>query len=336
MPQRPGVLAVIGSGINSVAQFSRESEAYLRWADRVFYLVWHPIAEEWIRQHAAAAENMTAYYGEDKPRKLTYIQMAERVVEPLGEGLNVCAVFYGHPGVFVTPSHVAIRLAREAGHEAFMLPGVSALDCLFADLAVDPGEGCQIVEATDLLLHDRKILRDNHLIVLQIGSVGDLRFSRAGFDTSHFPLLINRLRDEYGDSHEAVHYIAARYPFAKAMIRRARLIDFLRDEEVVKLQAVSTLYVAPKDVVRVNDQVAEVFDRPSNRSKDADSTVPATGRELPPGSVIRPKQAVYDLVLDMIADPGLRVRYLTDPDGVLESYSDLTPRDREVIRALSG
>ena len=34
-----------------------------------------------------------------------------------------------------------MRLAREAGIELRMLPAVSALDCLFADLGIEPGEG---------------------------------------------------------------------------------------------------------------------------------------------------------------------------------------------------
>src|SRR2546429_6584747 len=45
------------------------------------------------------------------------------------------------------------RQAREEGFEAEMLPAVSAEDCLFADLGVDPGdEGCQSFEATSFLL----------------------------------------------------------------------------------------------------------------------------------------------------------------------------------------
>jgi hypothetical protein len=36
------------------------------------------------------------------------------------------------------------------GFDAVMLPGISAEDCLFADLGIDPGMiGCQSFEATD-------------------------------------------------------------------------------------------------------------------------------------------------------------------------------------------
>ena len=64
--------------------------------------------------------------------------MAEAILEPVRAGKRVCAAFYGHPGVFVLPSHDAISRARAEGFEATMLPGVSAEDCLVADLGVDP------------------------------------------------------------------------------------------------------------------------------------------------------------------------------------------------------
>ena len=54
--------------------------------------------------------------------------------------------------VFVQPSHESIAIARLEGFSARMLPGISAEDCLFADIGLDPGkDGCQSFEATDFL-----------------------------------------------------------------------------------------------------------------------------------------------------------------------------------------
>src|SRR5437773_2103233 len=73
-----------------------------------------------------------------KPRRETYAEMVEELLAPVRAGHNVCAAFYGHPGVFVNPGHEAIRRARAEGFPARMLPAVSALDCLVADLGIDP------------------------------------------------------------------------------------------------------------------------------------------------------------------------------------------------------
>ena len=78
--------------------------------------------------------------------------MADAIVAEVELGKTVCAVFYGHPGVFARPSHLAIERTRALGHRAEMLPAVSAEDCLFADLGVDPGDGCQSFEATNFVV----------------------------------------------------------------------------------------------------------------------------------------------------------------------------------------
>ena len=73
-------------------------------------------------------------------------------------GHRIVAAFYGHPGVFTYPTDESIRRARAEGYHARMLAGISAEDCLIADLGVDPARnGCQSYEATDFLLNSRTI-----------------------------------------------------------------------------------------------------------------------------------------------------------------------------------
>jgi len=94
-------------------------------------------------------------------------------------GFNVLCLFYGHPGVFVSPSHRALIIAREEGYQARMLPGISAEDYLFADLEVDPAIcGCMTYEASELLLRNRIPDPTMHNVIWQVGSVGipDMQF----------------------------------------------------------------------------------------------------------------------------------------------------------------
>ena len=97
-------------------------------------------------------------------------------------GHVVLGIFYGHPGVFVSPSHRAIAIAREEGYKARMLPGVSAEDYLFADLGFDPAcEGCVTYEASDLLIRNRPLNPSSHNIIWQVGAIG---ISNMMFDVS--------------------------------------------------------------------------------------------------------------------------------------------------------
>ena len=105
----------------------------------------------------------------------------------LRKGKIVVGIFYGHPGVFVSPSHRTIAIAREEGYIAKMLPGISAEDCLYADLNIDPSSaGCLMYEATDLLLSNRTLVPSTHLILYQVGAVGVADFNFEGFDVIFF------------------------------------------------------------------------------------------------------------------------------------------------------
>ena len=95
------------------------------------------------------------------------------MLQEVRAGKDVLGVFYGHPGVFVSPSHRALAIARSEGYKAKMLPGVSAEDYMFADLEFDPAShGCCTFEATELLLRDTPLNTSSHNIIWQVGAIG--------------------------------------------------------------------------------------------------------------------------------------------------------------------
>jgi precorrin-6B methylase 1 len=238
-----GSLAVVGTGIRTVGQMTIEALAWIRAADVVLYLVADPIAEEVIRQlNPEGAMSIRGHYGEGVDRKQTYDAMVQHILSYVRLGKRTCAAFYGHPGVFAYPSHESIRQARHEGYLAYMLPGISAEDCLFADLGVDPAvNGCQSFEATDFLLHERNIDTSSQLILWQVGVVGDWTYREAGYDLKAFPLLVSRLCALYGQWHECLLYEAAVMPGGPPTITRIALIH-LTPEYVT---AGTTMYVPP-------------------------------------------------------------------------------------------
>jgi uncharacterized protein YabN with tetrapyrrole methylase and pyrophosphatase domain len=169
--------------------------------------------------------------------------MAEEILRHVREGKNVVAAFYGHPGVFVAPSHEAIRMARAEGYKASMLPGVSAEDCLFADLGVDPSRfGCQSYEATDFLVHRRCIDPTAALVLWQIGTVGSVA-AAATTQSTGLPVLVEVLLEHYPPEHEVTVYEASPYPGFDPLVRTVGLGE-LSAEHVT---ALSTLYVPPRE-----------------------------------------------------------------------------------------
>lgn len=141
--------------------------------------------------------------------------------------------------MFTSPSHWAVEAARAEGVPARMLPGISAEDCLFADLGVDPGDGaCHSMEATELILRGRVPATDSHLIVWQIGVVGQRGLQQSA---SRIDQLVAYLSRFYPGDHEVVHYQAATSVLAEPTRTRVALAD-LAD---VPLAVTSTLYVPP-------------------------------------------------------------------------------------------
>src|SRR3546814_2631535 len=84
------------------------------------------------------AINLGRHYAPGKDRRQTYREIDEAIMAQVRAGKQVCAVFYGHPGVFADVPHRVVRKAREEGIPARMEPGISAEACLYADLNLDP------------------------------------------------------------------------------------------------------------------------------------------------------------------------------------------------------
>jgi uncharacterized protein YabN with tetrapyrrole methylase and pyrophosphatase domain len=240
---KKGSLIVIGTGIRTVGHLTMEAIAWMKMADKVLYVVGDPVAEAALRAlNDGGAESIATFYAEGKPRIQTYNEMVDRVLTCVREGLVTCLACYGHPGVFVYPSHEAIRRARSEGYEARMLPGISAEDCLFADLGVDPGiYGCQSFEATDFLLNNRVNDPRSSLVLWQIGVLGDATFKKYYYDLSAFSLLVERLQQIYPATHQVILYEAAVFPGCEPIIQPVPLHAL----SPVGLSAGFTLYVPP-------------------------------------------------------------------------------------------
>lgn len=240
---KKGSLIVIGTGIRTVGHLTMEAVAWMKMADKVLYVVGDPVAEAALKElNPNGAESLSTLYAEGKPRITTYNEMIERIMTCVREGMTTCLACYGHPGVFVYPSHESVRRLRSEGYEAKMLPGISAEDCLFADLGVDPGiSGCQSFEATDFLINNRIIDPRCSVVLWQIGVLGDSTFKKYFYNLSAFSLLVERLLQTYPASHNVILYQAAVFPNCDPIIQPVPLHQL----SPVGLSAGFTLYIPP-------------------------------------------------------------------------------------------
>ncbi len=342
-----GSLEVIGSGIESVG-FTRDAEPLLVAADDVFFCVADPPTQAWIRRLRPDAYDLYVLYDDAKPRYHTYVQMSEAILYAVRAGRRVVAVFYGHPGIFVLSTHRAVRIARREGHRARMRPGVSALDCLCADLGVDPAQpGMQTFEATDMLLRGRRLDTTLHVVLWQVGLVGEMGYRRRGFINRNFDVLVERLRDVYGDEHHVAHYVAARYPTLEPLIAWHPVAE-LSDPAIRKtFTGISTLYVPPRDAAEADVEVAVRLGlaepgarpRPAQPLREIDAYGPRERKALeslrdfrvPPDYQFHGLTAACEFLLALVDDTELQELYRFDPEAALDRFPSLSCRERQLL-----
>lgn len=207
----------------------------------MLYVVADQAAAAWLESLNPNARSLSSLYRPDVPRRQIYDEMVDEILSAVRRGARVCAVFYGHPGVYVQPSHDAVRRARSEGIAARMLPAISAEDCLFADLGVDPGEhGWQSWEANNFLLRGRRPDPTASLVLWQVDAIGRLDASREP-DPGALRELEAALAEHYPPEHEVVFYRASIYPIVGPEIVGVRL------DELGALDGAptGTLYVPP-------------------------------------------------------------------------------------------
>ena len=234
-----GSLVVVGTGIGA-ARLTNEAEASIRAADEVLYLVADPISAQQVQSLNPHARSLEDCYVEGAHLREAYARMVELILAPVRAGRRVCAAFYGHPGVFALPSHQAVEQARTEGFEARMLPGVSAEDCLFADLGVDPATaGCQSYEATRFLEGRPAVEPRAALVLWQIGVVGSATHATKPVAPA-LGALVDLLGTIYPADHEVVVYEASPYAGIASLIRAVPLAGLAE-----AVTPASTLYVPP-------------------------------------------------------------------------------------------
>lgn len=239
-----GSLCAVGIGIRAPLQTTKEAADRIEGADKVFSLVADPVAELWLTKLNANTQSLCDLYHPGVERSQTYEQMVQRILGEVRNRLHVCVVSYGHPGVAAYPLHESVRRARNEGFAAEMLAAVSAEDCLFADLGVDPIHGgCRSYEATDFLVFARGADPASNLVLWQIGTIAELSYrpEREVWNPHGLAVLTDVLLQTYPPDHEVVVYEAARFaPCAPKILRVA-----LRDLPHAGVTPLSTLFVPP-------------------------------------------------------------------------------------------
>lgn len=228
--KQPGKLVCVGTGMRMAGQLTPLAKSYIESFDIVFGAVPNIFTRKWLQGVAREYVCLLDHYDDTKidgkTRRDTYRRMADTILHELRAGKRVCAAFYGHPGIFACIAHMAIADAQREGFAAHMEPGISALDCLVADLGIDPGSsGMHSMEATQFMIFQRLVDPGALFVIWQIGIAGDLTLKRYDTEPAHLQIIVDKLARSYSLDHEVILYEAATHALEQTRTDRIRLGD---------------------------------------------------------------------------------------------------------------
>jgi precorrin-3B methylase len=247
-----GSLVCVGVGMTLGSHITPLARSYIEKSDVVFAVLSNGITELWLSKMHPDVRSLQPLYAEGKSRAVTYRQMVDAILTEVRAGKQVCGAFYGHPGVFAGVPHKAIEIARHEGYRAHMEPGVSAEDCLYADLDIDPGQyGCQHYEASQFMFYRRNVDTSAYLILWQVGVAGDQSLTRFSTGAAYRRVLVDVLTRDYDADHEVILYKAVTLPLHQPRIERLALRE-LPDADI---DMHATLVIPPARALEPDLQV---------------------------------------------------------------------------------
>ncbi len=150
--------------------------------------------------------------------------MAAEVINAALAGSPVAFATYGHPLVYCYPAELIQRAAKLLNLKVEVFPGISSLDTLFVDLAIDAAaDGLQMYEVTDLLLRRRPLQNDVPCVLWQVIAIAEPTYQTDRLSAKQFLPLQNYLLEFYPPQHPLTLVVSKTFPLLKSVVETYRL-----------------------------------------------------------------------------------------------------------------
>jgi precorrin-2 methylase len=243
-PPLPYDIAVVGLGITSVHHITREAEETLRRCRRTFLADTTGGVASYLTGICPEVVDLSRHFKPGRHRAANYQAIAGEVVAAALDDGPICFATYGHPKMLSYPTVLIQRAATILDLRLRVLPGISFLDTLLADLGVDPGfDGLQLYEATDLLVRRRPLQTDVGCVIAQVSVVANPVEGVASDAAEQLARLQEYLLGYYPPEHGAVVVTSRTHPLLEPLLYRARIGNLVN--ALSQASHSGTLYIPP-------------------------------------------------------------------------------------------
>ena len=239
---RPEIV-IVGLGPGALSWLTREAEDALLGAERVLFRTVHP-AIEWLRERGRDAYCFNLLY--TTPR-ITYedvyafiVQAVVREAEVRGRAVYAVP---GHPFVLEHSAVMIAERARALGLRLRVVPGMSFVDLVGAELRLDTSAGLQLYDALDFVGQEPTFTPDAGLLIAQLS----VRHALAGLNADAVAGCVAAcLSRRFPSDHPVSLVWTTRRPEYATCSRTVRLSEFVRVcAELTQEGHAPTAYVPP-------------------------------------------------------------------------------------------
>lgn len=233
-------LVICGAGIKSLSHHTKEFDVAVKNAEIVIYLVNEPLLEAWLNKYSKKSLCLNVLYFSCSKRSTSYELISKAVISSFDEHNNVCLVFYGHPLLLADSINMVIQKAKSCNIRTQVLPGVSAFDCLLADLKIKLNGGCFQIDASYFIKNQIKLDILNHVILWQAGVI-DIDAPPSEENIGNITSLQQELLKYYQRCSVLYIYEASIYPHLRPLIIKTTVDDITE----FNISSIATVYLPP-------------------------------------------------------------------------------------------
>jgi uncharacterized protein len=162
----PADLYIVGAGVAIPDHLTGQSLAALRACGRIFVNLEESALAQLPTDIAARCESVRHLYQDQALRVENYRAVTQAVIDAMGNG-PVGWLTPGHPRVFDSVSEGLVTACRQRGWKVRIVPGISSVDTILAELNYDPLRGLLIYDATAMVVRKLVPLTSTALLLMQ-------------------------------------------------------------------------------------------------------------------------------------------------------------------------
>lgn len=247
-------ISIVGLGVLNVDHLTRQTEQVIRDANEVLFVDNGLATRQYLESLCPRVTSLyEESYHESACRLGSYDHMAATVIDAALDHAPIVFAMSGHPTVGAEAPFLIHELARLLELSVVTLPGISAMDSLFADLMIDPcRNGIQMYEGTDLLLRRYPLVPEVPVLVWQIGALETRLHTNRRSNAMRFERFKNHVLRFYPPTHRAIAAFASPHPLMRPQRVEFSLQEI--DQHAAELHSGFTLYIPPTGLRAIQDR----------------------------------------------------------------------------------